>query len=1060
MPKFFLILVLGIGFSANPTQAELVVALQQDNPISGTVKDSNGDPLVGSTVIVKGTSLGTIVDIDGNYRLAVPSDAETLIYSYVGMIAQEIQIGGRSVIDVLLLADATSLAEVVVVGYATQKKVNLTGAVATIESAELVKIPAPNISTMLTGQAPGLLSQQTQGVPGDDETLLSIRGYDSPLVLVDGIQMDWNRLDASEIESISVLKDAAAAIYGSRAGNGVILITTKRGASGKPTISFSSTMSFQEPTNLPNRMDSWKYAELLREGEFNQGLAYTYSEADVQTFKSGNDPDFPNTNWHEETFRHWAPMQSHNINVRGGSDAVKYFISGGYLDQGSLYQSGDLNFNRYNARSNVDAQITENLSATVDLAFRREARDSPQTDLGTNWNDINIARPEWPAHLPNEIDTDGDGIADEALGGAYAGFNLRTPLAQTQKKWTGFIDDKRDYLTGKIGLTYKIPGIEGLVASANLNYMTSTQYKKTQDIPFEVLDYRSAGDTGGDIRSGYDSFGFNGQNTLDEEQLKTTQLYPMITLNYNTTIGDHYISGLLLAEAIDTEEIFFTARKIDLLSTDLPFLFAGSPDNVSANGFTNEQGRQSYAGRLNYNFKGKYLFEATFRSDASHKFPKNSRWGFFPSFSVGWNIAEEDFMQSLSFVDNLKLRASYSQAGDDNVAAFKYLTGYRIRDNSDDNQNIRELQIFGDQVFRMITSTGLPNESITWLEMTSYNVGLDGSFLNGLIGFEFDVFKRNVDNVFGEPLDLFPSTFGAILPQLNINSTDNRGFELTLTHRKKISNDFEYSVGGSFTKTREKYTDWAESPFDDDDEKRVFGLEGNWTNRRIGYLSDGIFMDQSEIDSHPTDQDQAGNVTLRPGDIRYKDLNGDGEINFRDQDVIGFGSYPDIVFSFNMAVNYKGIGLSALFQGASRFDHYNQIHPFSNFSNPWDFHEKYRWTPNPDSPGQNINSNAKLPALLGDGVGRSPNSDITSDFWVQDATYIRLKNLNISYSLPGSLLEGLGIEALQVNLAGSNLFTASNLGMFKKSIDPEAIGGNGLFYPPVKVIALGINLTL
>ncbi len=758
-------------------------------------------------------------------------------------------------------------------------------------------------------------------------------------------------------------------------------------------------------------------------------------------------------------------MHSHNLNVRGGSDAVKYFFSGGYLDQGSLYQSGDLNFNRYNARSNIDAQITENLSVSVDLAFRRELRDSPQTDLGTNWSDMNIARPEWSAHLPNEIDTDGDGIPDEPLGGAYAGFNLRTPVAQTQKKWTGFIDDQRDYLTGRVGLTYKIPGIKGLEASAHLNYMTSSRYVKTQDIDFEVLDYISSADTGGaadgadPIRGGYESYGTNGQNTLDEELTKTTQLYPMLTLNYNTTIGDHYISGLLLAESIDTEEIFFTAHKINLLSTDLPYLFAGAPDNVTANGFKTESGRKSYAGRLNYNFQGKYLFEATFRSDASHKFPKNSRWGFFPSVSVGWNIAEEGFMQSLSFVDNLKLRGSYSQAGDDNVAAFKYLTGYQIRSGLD-LRNGNELYIFGDNVFRMITSTGMPNTGITWLEMTSYNVGLDGSFSNGLIGFEFDVFYRSVDNVFGEPLDLYPSTFGAILPQLNINSTDNRGFELTLTHRKRISPDFSYSVRGSFTRTREKYVDWAESPFTNKDEKRILGKEGNWTNRRIGYLSDGLFMDQSEIDNHPVDQDRAGNITLRPGDIKYKDRNKDGEISWHDQDVIGFSGFPDVVFSMNLAVNYKGLGLSALFQGASRFDHHNRIHPFSNFSSPWDFHEKYRWTPSPDNAGVNINSNAKLPALLGDGVGRSPNNEFDSDHWVRDATYIRLKNLNISYSLPSSLIDGLGIQALQVNLAGSNLFTASKLGMFKNSIDPEAIGSAGRFYPPVKVVALGINITL
>ncbi len=966
------------------------------------------------------------------------------------MASQEIQVAGLSVIDVVLLEDITGLNEIVITGYASQKKINLTGSVSTIDAEQLVQVPSANVSEILAGKAPGLLSQQTQGVPGNDETELSIRGFDAPLVLVDGIQMDWSRLDPNEIESISVLKDASAAIYGSRAGNGVILITTKRGVSGKPIITFNSNVSFQEPTTLPNLVDSWTYAELLREGEFNQQLDFTFTEEDVEKFRSGNDPDYPNTDWHEETFRHWAPMHTHNLSVRGGSDNVKYFISGGYLDQGSLYHSGDLNFNRYNARSNIDAQITDNLTAMIDLSYRREIRDQPQTDLGTNWADLSLARPEYSASIPNP-----------ELGAAYAGFNVRTPVAQTFKRYTGFIDDQRNYLTGMIGLNYKIPGVEGLEASAKFNYLSSDTYVKTQDKPFEVLEYNSSSQT-------YSSFGVNGQNTLDEQLIKSTQLYPILTLNYDRTFGDHSVTGLLLAEWIDDEEIFFSAGKIDLLSLDLPYLYAGAPDNVVANGFTNEAGRASYAGRINYNYQGKYLLEGTFRFDASHKFPKDSRWGFFPSLSAGWRLSDEAFMESLNWVDNLKLRASYSKAGDDNVDAFKYLTGYRIR-SVIDRFNGNELFIFGDDVFRMITSTGLPNESITWLEMTSYNLGLDGSFSNGLLGFEFDLFYRSVDNVFGEPLDVFPSTFGAILPQLNINSTDDRGFELTLTHHNRINRDFNYSVGANFSYSRAKYTNWAEPPFDDPDEMRIFQLTGNFTNRRVGYISDGIFMSQSELESHPINQDQAGNVTLRPGDIKYKDLNGDGIINFRDQDEIGFGvdrlldrgAYPDIVFAFNFSIGYKGLGISALFQGASRFDHFNRIHPFSNFAPPWDFHEKYRWQPDPNNPGNNINPDARLPALLGDGVGRTPNNELDSDFWIQDGTYLRLKNLNISYSLPGRWLEGIGIQGVQVYLAGSNLLTVSKLGIYKNSIDPEGVaGGRSFFYPPVKTLAFGINVTL
>lgn len=1012
---------------------------QQGKIIKGKVVDLNGLALPGVTILIKGTTNGTITDPDGNYTISnVPVDG-TLVFSFVGMETREIPVGNQDQVNVSLEEATIGLNEVVTIGYGTQKKVNLTGSVATVQSDDLVKVPSANVSEVLTGKAPGLFTKQDQGVPGADYSTLSIRGYDAPLILVDGIETSWTRMDPNEIESISVLKDAAAAVYGARAGNGVILITTKRGTGNKPSIVYSSNYTIQQPTTVPEFVSSGKYSELLREGELNSGLPYTYSEEEVQKFYDGGDPDYVNENWYNAAFKNWTPMQSHNLAVRGGSEKIKYYMTVGYMDQSSIYESGDLNFNRYNARSNVDAQITDRLSASIDMSFRNEKRQAPQTSLDNIWINLKTALPVWPASLP-----------DPEKGGAYSGFLERSPVAQTIRDMTGFNDDIQRYFTGKISLSYKIPGIDGLEATASLNYSTNNKYSKVQDKPFDVLTYDYANQQ-------YEFRGSNGANSLNETTSQYTQLYPLVSLTYDRTFGNHSVQGLLLAEGIETDYFFTSAGRVDLLSVEIPYLFAGSPDNLTNNGGAVETGRVSYVGRGNYSYKGKYLLEGTFRYDASHKFPEDSRWGFFPSVSAGWRLSEESFIKdNIAWIDNLKLRTSYSKAGNDNVEAFKYLTGYEILTGTS------QVYVFGSDVYRRIRTTGLPNPNITWLDMTSYNLGLDGTFLRGMFGFEFDLFYRVTDNIFGQPLETYPSTFGAQLPQLNINSTDDRGFELTLTHRNKVGNDFSYSVAGSVSLAREKYKRWSESPYDDPDEIRIYQNTGNYTNRWIGYLSDGIFMSQDEIDNHTVDQDQAGNTTLRPGDIKYLDINNDSIIDWRDQDEIGYGTFPDLTYGLNLEMQYKGFSITALFQGASMFN--SMITdvlrgPLQNLGNPFDFQYKYRWQPDPENPDVNINPNAKLPAILGDGTGTNTNNNKASDFWLKDATYLRLKNLNISYSLPQKATQSIGIQNIKVYVAGSNLFTLSKMGIYKKSVDAETTGYQK-FYPPVKTISLGLNVTL
>ncbi len=1012
---------------------------QQVKTVAGKVTEESGQSLPGVTVLIKGTTNGTITNSDGIFTISsIPNNA-VLVFSFVGMETQEISVGNQTQLNVVLKVSSIGLEEVITIGYGTTKKVNLTGSVATVKSDELIQVPSANVSEVLTGKAPGLFTKQDQGVPGSDFSTLSIRGYDSPLILVDGIETSWTRMDPNEIESVSVLKDAAAAVYGARAGNGVILITTKRGTSNKPSIIYTSSYTLQQPTTVPEFVSSAKYVELLREGEFNSNLPYTYTEDDLQKFKDGTDPDHVNENWYKAAFKSWTPMQSHNLAVRGGNEKIKYYMTVGYLDQSSIYKSGDLSFNRYNARSNVDAQITDRLSVSIDMSFRNEERHAPQTSLDNIWINLKTAIPVWSATLP-----------DPKKGGAYSGFLERSPVAQTISDMTGFNDDLQRYFTGKISVKYKVPGIDGLEANADLNYAINNKYNKVQDKPFDLFSYDYANQL-------YIPKGSNGANSLDETSSQYTQLYPLVSLKYDKKFGNHSVQGLLLAEGINTDYFFMSAGRVNLLSVEVPYLFAGSPDNLTNNGGAVKTGRVSYIGRANYTYKEKYLLEGTFRYDASHKFPSDSRWGFFPSVSAGWRVSEEPFIKdNFTWVDNLKIRTSYSKSGNDNVEAFKYLTGYEI---ITDPTNV---YVFGSDVYRLIRSTGLPNPDITWLDMTSYNAGLDGTFLRGKFGFEFDFFYRITDNIFGQPIDTYPSTFGATLPQVNLNTTDDRGFELTLTHRNKIGNDFSYNVAGSVSLAREKYKKWAESPYNDPDEIRIYQKTGKYTNRWIGYLSDGIFMSQDEIDSHTVNQDQAGNTTLRPGDIKYLDLNNDNIIDWRDQDEIGYGTFPDLTYSLNLQAQYKSFSLTALFQGASLFN--SMISdvlrgPLQNLGNPFEFQYEYRWQPDPENPGMNINPNAKLPAVLGDGTGTNTNNNKGSDFWLKDATYLRLKNLNLSYMLPKNLVKSIGLQNVNVYVAGSNLFTLSKMGIYKKSVDAESTGYQK-FYPPVKTISLGINVTL
>lgn len=1009
----------------------------QQNEINGTVTDKDGIPLPGVSVIIKGSSSGTTTDFDGLFSIE-SSSGDTLVFSYMGMQTKEVLIESQTTINVILEDGAALLDEVVVVGYGTQKKTSITGAVATVKSTDLVKVPVGSISETLTGRVPGLITRQTSGQPGNDATSLNIRGFGSPLVLVDGIAMSLSRLDPNEIESISVLKDGAAAIYGSRGGNGVVLVTTKRGKEGKATISYHSNMSFQAPTKLPKTLNSADYSALLTEAENNDGLPTTFTNEDVEKYRAGNVPGYGSYDWYGTIYKDWTPMVQHNLNLRGGSEKVKYFASTGYLDQASAFKSGDLNYKRYNTRLNLDAEVNENLSVGFDLAYRREDRDSPSTSLDDTYVSLATALPIYNPILP------------DPTRAAFSGFQTRSPYASTQKSFSGFINDEREYLTGKLELKYKFPFVEGLSAKGTFSYYSYNRYVKNHLKEYDVWSYDEVADE-------YTKEGNNGRSTLTETFYKTKRMIPTVSFNYQKEIGDHAINALVLAEMTDEESLSVTAKRNDLISQDIPYLFAGSEENMTNGGSASEAGRASYVGRVNYNYKSKYFLEATMRADATHKFADGHRWGYFPSVSAGWRISEEGFIQdNFPAVNHLKLRASYSQAGDDRqVSAFKYISGFGVSGRT---------YIFGNNISQIIYPTALSNPNITWLDMTTYNVALEGRFWNGLLGFELDVFYRETNNLFGESLETYPSTFGAGLPKLNINSTDDRGFDLLLTHRNRINQNLSYNISANVGLARSKWVFYSEDPYEDEDRERLYKRTGNYTNRWIGYRSSGLFMTQAEIDNHVVDQDQAGNSTLAPGDIKYLDLNNDGLIDWKDQEEIGYGGTPDMSFGLDLGITYKNLSVSALFSGAAMSNVNitgDARGPFRNESVPYDYHFKYRWTPDPNDPTVNINPNAQLPAVNGSGIGTNPNNNKTSDFWLKDNKFLRLKNVNINYSLPQNVSSKIGFDNVDFYAAATNLFTFNKLGIYKDSFDPEGSSSRGgRNYPLVKTITFGIKVSM
>ncbi len=1018
----------------------------QDRDVTGKVSTTDGEPLTGVSVFVKGmASIGTITGADGAYSITLPEKGEILVFSFVGMTPQEVIVGNQTQIDVQLVSKAIDLDELIVVGYGAQTKKTLTGSVSSVQSEDLTERPAANTTELLIGKVSGLVTRQASGLPGADGATLQIRGFGSPLVLIDGVQGSLAHVDPNDIESISTLKDASASVYGARAGNGVILVTTKRGNNKGASINYHGTYSFTQPTFLPDRVGAQKWAEMLNETGLNvddySPKHVIFDQESMTLMDTLNNTPYAGYDWSDALYRAWTPQLQHNISAQGGTDAIKYFVSVGMTDQESNFKSGDYDYYRYNVRSNVDAKINDNLSASVDFSYRRSTLDKANFNASTMYNSLQTAKPVYP--YTHEADP---------TRATYSGFLQRSPYHQTFKDFAGWQDNNTNSLLGAVQLRYSFPMIKGLTATARLSYEEIFVSNKTVSKPFDIYEHDPTVGSEGDP---WILQGTQNSNNMRVFTSRATELMPVFTLQYDKRIGDHNLKGVLVSETRTYNFSSLTGTRKDVLSFEAPYLVYASEDGKDNAEGVSQTARTSVIGRANYDYKGKYLIEFAMRADASAEYAPESRWGYFPSISAGWRLSDEAFIKdNFSGIDNLKFRGSYGVMGNDAVSSFDYLTGYNITSN---------FFVFGNSPYPIISSAGLANPFVTWETMKIANIGFDGILWGGLLGFEVDAFYRLREDILTTPTETVPSTFGASLPRTNLNKRDNRGFEVLLSHRNTVG-EFSYDISPMFSWSRGKYVDLQEEISEDPEWNARYVQEGGWDDIRWGLINEGFFMTQAEIDEHHIDQDQNGNTTIKVGDLKYMDFNNDSIIDWRDEQVIGSTGLPNIMYSMNMGAEYRGFRVNMLWQGAADYTVVfsgSAAAPFSNESIPLIEHYNHRAIIGQDEAGMDYITNpddAALPPVTQN--GRTNHNAKASDFWSYNAKFLRLKNLNVSYTVPRSVVSRVGLTKCVLYVSGTNLLTFSNLDIFKATFDPEITGQNGRDYPPIKTVSLGLRLTI
>lgn len=1020
------------------TISEVSIA-QQQRTITGTVVDVNGEPIIGANVKGLGSTTGTITDFNGAFSLQI--DSKTVLeISFIGYITQKVTVNSSNKVKVTLKEDAKVLDEVVITGFGmSQKKATLTGAVSSVKSSDIERSSSATASGALVGKIAGLNSRQTDGRPGAS-TELQIRNMGSPLFVIDGMQSDggqFNNLDFNDIESVSILKDASAAIYGVRAANGAVIVTTKKGRRNtKNTVSVNAYYGWQKNSIWIDPADAKTYVNAYASAETWAGKAdgeRRYPKAEYDKWMEGTAPNYQGMDWKDYIWE-TAPQYYVNTNFSGGTDKANYYVAISHLGQDATVRNFG-GFKRTNAQMNIDMNVNERFKIGASMNGRIESRENPGLPGGDDyWLPRFAIMKNWP--------TTGPYANGNPLYPQKTSTEDNTNFAVMNYETSGRMTDVWRVIQMQGTAEYEI--LKGLKAKAMVGYYFANQELDNHEYTYDIYSYDAVNDT-------YPRVGGVGTPYRERIRKKVEEQFSNVQLNFDRKFGQHSINAVAGFEASQRRDPNQKVISVPV-ANNMDLINFKEIKSYEDNG-NNTQARLGWLGRINYNYGDKYLVELIGRWDGSWKFPPNKRWGFFPSASLGWRISQEAFWQEskmASIFSDFKIRGSYGLVGDDDVrdySAFDFMEGYNYADGG---------SVIDGQYVVGSKPRGLPNTTLSWIKAEILDIGIDVSFLNNRLTGQFDFFRRLRTGLPAGRYDvLLPSELGFDLPKENLNSDVHIGYDAMVRWSDQVG-DFTYSAGINATYSR--YYDWEQY---DDRRSNSWDKYRNSIHHRVGYVNWGYqaigrFENWEQIATYPIDNDRKGNKTVVPGDIMYEDVNGDGVINGMDERPIGYrgDSTPNLNYGINLSAGWKGFDLSMDWTGSGMTSWHQQwetARPFQNdgnspsniFTDAW--HLSDVWDANSELiPG-------KYPLI------RTNSSETSaydkSTFWLHNVRYIKLRNLELGYSLPKTLLSKSGIGSMRIYFSGANLLTWTNV-----PIDPEGTDSNGLSYPTMRVINIGINL--
>ena len=1008
----------------------------QGNRISGKVlAEDNRSPLPGVNVIIKGTSVGTTTDAEGSFTLNTSEEDDVLVFSFIGYKTLEMPVGTQSSFEITLSQDIETLSEVIVVGYGETKKESLTSAITSVKGKELVKSPQPNLSNSFAGRFSGVVASTSTGEPGFDNARLLIRGQsttgdNSPLIVIDGVANrlgGLERLDPNDIESVSVLKDASAAIYGAQAANGVILITTKRGTTATgPVFNFSYNQGIAKPTRLPEMADAPTYARILNEIQYYRsstgGLNQIYSEDEIRKFGDGSDPiNYPNSDWIDAVIKPFSLQDQQNLSISGGGTDVQYFVSLGRRHQNGIYKNTNLEFEQWNIRSNIDVNLTKNLRMGIDLSGRTEDRVFPTEGAGSIFRSTFRTYPTLPVYYPGGLPSPG----------IEAGLN---PVVISTSA-AGVDEQPRNVVNTLLSLDYKLPFAKGFSIKGFYAYDRIFESRKLFRTPWIVYTANNTTDpvTFDPVQRGPVTAELTQRHRND--LLSTANL----SLNYEATLGVNYLKAFIAYEQNVQEAQWFETFRRGFLSPLIPEIDLGgsAPEERTNSGNSERFTRRNYFGRISLDHDQRYLAEVQFRYDGSSKFMEGNQYGFFPSASVGWRISEESWFD-VPAIGNLKLRASYGLLGNDRIRAFQYLNTFNLRSAN---------YVLDGTPVPTFGILQLANPEITWETARKLDIGIETNLFQRLT-IELDYFSEQrtdlliprtgsipwVSGIVNEHQSGNPATPAAIIPDENIGEVRNRGVEAQVTYNYSVGG-LNLTLGGNVTYNK------SEVVFMDDAEgiPSYQEREGRPLGSQLLYRTIGIFKTEEDLSRYPV---LPGN---RPGDLIYEDVNMDGTITADDRVREELSNVPQVVYGFTATAGFRNFDLTILLQGQARAVQYvlTEAGEVGNYFNSW---AENRWSPsNPEGtyPRVDVRTSSSINGSL-----------YRNDFWLYNTSFMRIKNVELGYNFSPAAYEKLKLKGARVYVSAFNLATFSKV----KDFDPEGQSESAQFYPQQQIFNAGVNL--